>query len=142
MTDYATVPDVEEAWRSLSTEEETRAAKLITYASARMRALVPGLDAALAAGTIEDVSAEAVCVSLVRRTMSAGDAGDGITQTTDAVGQVSMTRSYRNPMGTMYLTDDDYLTLGVRPAGNRARSMRVPFAERTTSGYQTCWPVS
>lgn len=140
MTVYATVQDVEDAWRPLSDEEETRADKLLGYASAKMRMLVPDLDAGLDDGTIEALAAESVCVSLVKRSMTAGDTGDGVTQSTNAVGQVSTSVSYANPMGTMYLTDEDYLLLGVKPRGNRATSMTAAFAERTSTDYETCWP--
>lgn len=138
-TVYATVQDIEDAWRDLSTAEEQQAAKLLDYASAKMRILVPGLDAALLAGTIEALAAEAVCVSLVKRAMIAGTSGDGVTQTADQVGQVSSSQTYANPMGTMYLTDEDFLLLGAKAPGNRAVSMSVPFAEWPTS-YETCWP--
>lgn len=120
---YATVDDLVAAWRPLSDAEWARAEKLLEYASNRVRVKVPGIDAALVAGTIDALTVEEIVVTAVKRAMVGGDR-EGVTQTSEGAGPFSRGESYANPMGNLYLTDQETRDLGGNPGG-RARTMRL-----------------
>jgi hypothetical protein len=95
----ASVHDVESRWRTLSMSEVALASTLIEDASALLRAKVPGLDDAIAAG---DVSAELVRARVVAMVVRVLRNPDGIRQRT--VGDVSVTQ---DGDGMLTLTDGD-----------------------------------
>lgn len=122
---FAEVEDLEARWRSLSTEEATKAATLLDDASAILASLV----------TVDpdDASQEAllmiVSCSMVMRSMMASE-GDayGVSQLDYGMGPFSQAVHYSNPNGDMYLTAqerkllgiDECYVLGVRPLINGA----------------------
>lgn len=110
MSDFATVKDLEAYWRPLTSDENRRAAKLLEYASAKIRQAAPSVDADIAAGTVQAIAAELVAVAMVKRALVVPS--DGVTQTTDTTGPFSESTQWANPMGNLYLTRDEVRSLG------------------------------
>lgn len=123
-TEYATIPDLEAAWRPLSDGEAVRAQKLLEYASQRIRNRIPGIDDALVASTIEAVSVEMVTVAMVKRAMVNSET-EGVTQTSEGVGPFSRGATFANPLGNLYLTDEEIRELGGNPPAGRAKNLRL-----------------
>lgn len=65
MADFATVTDVANLWRPLSSEETTRATTLLGMASRRVRRDFPDIDARILAGTVDADDVRDVVASLV-----------------------------------------------------------------------------
>lgn len=65
MADLADTDDIEAAWRSLTTEEETRATYLIGRVSRRIRRRWPDVDDRLTAGTLAAADVVDVVVEMV-----------------------------------------------------------------------------
>jgi hypothetical protein len=110
---YATAMDVAERWRPLSSQEMDLADTLAMDASFRVRRRFPTLDARIAAGSIDIREVAAVVAGMVKRAMIAGGQ-DATTQQAETLGSLSLSRTYANPMGHLYLTDDDVATLADR----------------------------
>lgn len=121
---YATVEDLAAFWRPLSVAEETRAATLLRYASQRIRLRVSGIDESITAGTVDPADAELVVLSMVKRAMLSTDY-EGITQESQASGPFSHGATYANPMGNLYITDDEVRDLGGNPSSGRAKNVRL-----------------
>lgn len=110
---FAEVGDIEAAWRPLAEDERSRAAKLLGYAEARIRALLP-------AGWERDPgilgNLEAVCVCSVVRQLSAaspigGDAA--LSQFSQTAGSYSVQGTLANPNADWYLTAQEKELLGI-----------------------------
>lgn len=99
---YATVEDVEARWRTLSTEENARAAVLIEDAAVRIDAECPPAD------PIDDLEArKIVSCEMVKRALAAGDSGIGVTSVQMGAGPYQETKQFSNPTGDLYLTKGD-----------------------------------
>lgn len=122
--DYATVDDLESAWRTLTEVEQSRAVKLLEYASQRIRDRVPGIDDALDDGTVDRISAEMVTVAMVKRAMLNVET-EGVTQTSEGAGPFNHSQTYANPQGNLYITDEEIRDLGGNPPTGRAKNLRL-----------------
>lgn len=99
---YATVEDVEARWRTLSADERTRAGVLLDDAAVRLDVECPPDD------PVTDAEArKIVSVEMVKRAMSVGDSGVGVTSVQTGAGPYQETRQFSNPMGDLYLTKGD-----------------------------------
>lgn len=118
MATYAEAADLQARWRSLTTEETSRATVLLGDASVWLRAWFPDLDDRLAAGTLEaDVPKMVVC-AMVKRAMLDSD-GLSSEQSQQTAGPFSVTaqRAFSNPDGNLYVTARERdLLLGIRGA--------------------------
>ena len=98
---FAEVSDIEARWRSLSTDEKSRAGVLIEDASAMLSALVD-VDAN------DQQQAEllnTVCCNMVIRAMAQSNMDTfGVSQSAITAGPYTQSFSYSNPSGDMYLT--------------------------------------
>ena len=98
---FAEVSDIEARWRSLSTDEKSRAGVLIEDASAMLSALA-NVDAN------DQQQAEllnTVCCNMVIRAMAqSGMDTFGVSQSAITAGPYTQSFSYSNPSGDMYLT--------------------------------------
>lgn len=103
MAAFATVDDLEARWRTLSSDERTRAGVLLDDASAMIRALCPDADDA-------DVLKLVAC-AMVKRAMLAADA-PGVKTTQETAGPFSTSLTYSNPMGDLYLTAAEKRLIG------------------------------
>lgn len=108
---YATVSDIEVRWRTLSASEQTKAAALISDATAIIDSLA---GPAFECGEDWDEKAKIVCCNMVIRAMSAS-ASDafGLSQSSMTAGPYSQSWSYANPSGDMYLTKLEKRMLGI-----------------------------
>ena len=108
---YAEVEDLEARWRSLSTDEQGRAAVLLEDAAVR-------LDAACAPSdppTAQELAArKIVSCEMVKRALAAGTAGAavGVTSIQQGAGPYQETLQFANPTGDLYLTKSDRKLLG------------------------------
>ncbi len=107
---YAEVSDIEARWRTLTAEEQTRAAALLDDASVRLDALV----VVNPEDEKQQAALKTVCCSMVIRAMAATQADSfGVSQTSITAGPYTRSFSYNNPSGDMYLTRDDRKMLGI-----------------------------
>jgi hypothetical protein len=101
---FATVDDLEAAWRVLSDAERARAKKLIEYATARIRAMLPtGWE------SMTDVVAnlEAVTVAAVQRQMAPGVGSLPVSQISQAAGGYTASATFEGAAGAFYLRQDE-----------------------------------
>lgn len=105
---FATVDDLEAAWRPLAEAERARAAKLLEYAERRIRAMLPeGWDERPGiAANLEPVTVESV-----RRQMAAGSVP--VTQMSQGAGSYTASLQLANPAGDWYLKADEKELLGI-----------------------------
>lgn len=103
---YAGVDDLAARWRPLTDPDEIeRAEILLEDASVQIRAEVPDLKARIESGDADLLSAAIrVECAMVKRAMTAGDDGFGVTSTQETQGPFSRTFQYSNPMGDLYMT--------------------------------------
>lgn len=116
----ADVTDLEARWRPLSEAEKVRAEVLLTDASA----VVVGESPDLARGDLNDgrdALALMVVCSMVKRSMSAGDAPAGVATASESNGPFSESFTFSNPDGNLYLTKAERRMLGI--GGQRAFSI-------------------
>jgi hypothetical protein len=123
---FADYGDVEAVWRTLTAEEQTRATKLIAYASRKIRRLFPDVDARIASGALDALDVEMVVVAMVKRALM-NTALEGVESQSQTAGPFAQTVKPANPSGNLYLTKDEMAALGAR----RASIGTI----RTTSGY-------
>lgn len=104
---YATHADVEERWRALSADEQSKADILCADAS-------DIIDALVTVGTDEQNLAKVVVCNMVIRAMSASQSDSyGLSQGSMTAGPYTQSWSYANPSGDMYLTKLDKQMLGI-----------------------------
>lgn len=104
MTVYATVTQLENGWRVLSTAETAVASELLARASRKCRADIPSLDARIDAEQVEaGLVADVVC-DMVRRAMAVAPDMTGVSQVSETQGPFSQSVTFQNPGGDLYLT--------------------------------------
>lgn len=107
---FATVDDLEAAWRALDDAERSRAAKLLDYAERRIRAMLPP-------SWWEDESItsnlEPVTVESVRRQMASQTGGLPVSQVSQTGGAYTASATFANPAGDWYLKADEKDVLGI-----------------------------
>lgn len=115
--------DLQQRWRTLTSEEYARATVLLADAAAFIRAECPGIDARVDSGQLDEQVVRAVACAVVRRAMigTGAAAGPGVANFQEAVGPFSQAFTYSNPMGDLYLTRADTRRLGY--AGQKAFSV-------------------
>lgn len=140
---FATTADLEAAWRSLSTEETTRAEYLLGKASRQIRNRAPRIDARLDADppTLDiDLVKDIVC-DMVRRTMEAeasAPAGPPIESYQQGVDIFQRSYKYANPTGDMYMTKAEKKDLGI----GVQRAATIPMYTVPTVDDDTPWWVT
>lgn len=103
---YATVADLEARWRTLTTEERSRAEVLLEDAAVRLDATCPPSEPP----TEQELAArKIVSCEMVKRAMSSpgGVDGVGVTSIQQGAGPYQETRQFSNPTGDLYLTKAD-----------------------------------
>lgn len=122
---YATVADLEDRWRTLTSDEQSRAEVLLGDAAVRLDVLcppsVPPTAAELAARMI-------VSCEMVKRAMATpgGVAGIGVTSVQAGAGPFQEAQQFSNPTGDLYVTKADRALLG---CGNQV-AYTFPMVER------------
>lgn len=114
---FADPDDVAAIWRPLSAAEQITALALLVGASAMIRAQYPGIDDQVTSGAVDAGTLTFVAASMVKTAMIGPTAAAGATQTSQTVGPYSMSASYANPTGNLFLTAAmDLMIRGYRPS--------------------------
>ena len=115
---YATYQDIEERWRTLTADEQTRAVALLDDASAMLAALVR-VDASdtQQAALLKQVS----CSMVIRSMVASASSAYGIDQMQATMGPFGQTVHYANPSGDMYLTKLEKQLLGIVGGSGKGR---------------------
>lgn len=106
---YATVSDIEARWRTLTSDEEAKAAVLLDDAAAILDTL------AVFDSSDPNVAANLRTVScnMVIRSMSSSGDSFGMSQGSMTAGPYTQSWTYANPSGDMYLTKMEKWLLGI-----------------------------
>lgn len=122
---YATVADLEDRWRTLTSDEQSRAEVLLGDAAVRLDVLCPPS----VPPTVSELAARMiVSCEMVKRAMATpgGVAGIGVTSVQAGAGPFQETQQFSNPTGDLYLTKSDRALLG---CGNQV-AYTFPMVER------------
>lgn len=119
MADFATVQDVADRWRPLTSTEITLAGFLITDASDMVRVRWPDIDSRVSSGAIAESTLVRVVSGMVRRAMLNRDR-EGVVQMQETTGPFSEGATFANPTNNLYFSNDDILAL--QPTGFARRS--------------------
>lgn len=120
MSDYATVQDVNELWRPLSQEEQTRAAELIPLVCDELRheaeLVKKNLDEMIDSDPSLGSVAKIVTVDVVSRILRQSTDGDPMTQESQAANGYSWSGTYAIPGGGIAnaIMRNDLKRLGLR----------------------------
>jgi hypothetical protein len=137
---FATTDDLEQRWRPLDSDEETRAAVLLGDAAVRIRVACPGIDAKIAATPpampeLDPDVPKIISCEMVKRAMLSPVDQPPMSQTQETVGPFSRGGTYVNPTGDLYLTKAEKQMLGC--GGQQA--FTVPMrSESATAHAPTC----
>ena len=115
MAAFATAADLEVRWRPLVSDEQAVADARLGDASAIVRSEIPGIDAAITAGSVDAEVARFVVCEMVKRTMLPGPEATGISGQMLVAGPFTRQTTYANPTGNLYLTKQEKRLLGARP---------------------------
>lgn|SRR5690606_4431332 len=130
MADFATVAQLEAAWRPLTEDEQARAEVLLRWASARLRAECPGIDDRIDAGVLDPSIPEQVVCSAVKRAMIAGDA-EGLATDQQTAGPFTHQVTYSNPEGSLYFTKAELRVCG---GSRRGRAFMIDLMPPRENG--------
>lgn len=106
---YATINDIQTRWRTLTAEEQDKAAALISDASTIIDSMA---GASFECGEDWDAKAKIVCCNMVIRAMGASDTF-GVKQQSMTAGPYTEQWTFANPSGDMYLTRMEKRMLGI-----------------------------
>lgn len=122
---YATVADLEARWRTLSSDERSRAGVLLGDAGVRLDVLCPS---SVPPTEIELDARMIVSCDMVKRAMATpgGSDGVGVASSQAGAGPFQQTLQFSNPSGDLYLTKSDRALLG---CGNQV-AFTFPMVER------------
>jgi len=118
MSDFATIDDVEAMWRALSEAETERATALIPIIcdSLRYEAEKVGknLDGMVEANAFLASVAKSVVVDVVARTLMSSTTGDPVSQFSQSALGYSVSGTYANPGGGLFIKKSELARLGLR----------------------------
>lgn len=120
-TDFATVEDVIELYRALTSDEITRTSALLPVVSDRLRfeaeKVGMDLDAKRAESAVYENVLRSVTVDVVARVLmtptSAGDYGP-MSQVSESAGGYSVSGTFLNPGGGLFIKNSELAVLGIR----------------------------
>lgn len=118
MKTYATIDDVRQLWREMTTEEMNRAGYLLKVVSASLRSeakkVGKDLDAMLEADEDLQIVAKSVTVDVVARTLMTSTNSEPMTQVTESALGYSVTGTYLTPGGGLFIKKSELARLGLR----------------------------
>ena len=118
MADFATLDDMTTIWRTMSAEEQERAAELLEIVSASLRAEADKVGKDLDTMVAEDNNlaavAKSVTVDVVARTLMTATDQEPLTQFTQTAGPYSATGTYLVPGGGLFIKRSELARLGLR----------------------------
>ena len=107
---YATVPDLEAYWRTLTTEEETRADTLLDYAALF-------IDSKVTVTTALTIAAKFVSCDMVKVAMLAGTDSSPMTAFSQTGGPYQASVTFANPTGDLFWSSKYDTLLGLSGVG-------------------------
>ena len=118
MKTYATIDDVRQLWREMTTEETNKAGYLLEVVSASLRSeakkVGKALDAMLEADEDLQIVAKSVTVDVVARTLMTSTNSEPMTQVTESALGYSVTGTYLTPGGGLFIKKSELARLGLR----------------------------
>lgn len=118
MKTYATIDDVRQLWREMTTEEMNKAGYLLKVVSASLRSeakkVGKDLDAMLEADEDLQIVAKSVTVDVVARTLMTSTNSEPMMQVTESALGYSMTGTYLTPGGGLFIKKSELARLGLR----------------------------
>ena len=118
MKTYATIDDVRQLWREMTTEETNKAEYLLEVVSASLRSEAKkagkDLDAMLEADEDLQIVAKSVTVDVVARTLMTSTNSEPMTQVTESALGYSVTGTYLSPGGGLFIKKSELARLGLR----------------------------
>lgn len=115
---YATVNDVTNLWRAMSSEEQTRAETLIPIISASLREeaskVGKSLDNIITLDPDLAEVAKSVTVDIVARTLMTSTDQEPMTQSSESAGGYSMSGTFLVPGGGLFIKKSELARLGLR----------------------------
>ena len=118
MKTYATIDDVRQLWREMTTEEMNKAGYLLEVVSASLRSeakkVGKDLDAMLEADEDLQIVAKSVTVDVVARTLMTSTNSEPMMQVTESALGYSMTGTYLTPGGGLFIKKSELARLGLR----------------------------
>lgn len=118
MKTYATIEDVRQLWREMTTEETNKAGYLLEVVSASLRSeakkVGKDLDAMLEADEDLQIVAKSVTVDVVARTLMTSTNSEPMMQVTESALGYSMTGTYLTPGGGLFIKKSELARLGLR----------------------------
>lgn len=118
MKTYATIDDVRQLWREMTTEETNKAWYLLEVVSASLRSEAKkagkDLDAMLEADEDLQIVAKSVTVDVVARTLMTSTNSEPMTQVTESALGYSVTGTYLTPGGGLFIKKSELARLGLR----------------------------
>lgn len=122
---YATVQDLENFWRELTDDEETRAAYLLVLASDTLRQVAmnngKNLDDMIEDGKVLTNTVKQIVMEAVKRAMNTPVDQQPVTQQSMTAGPYAQSLTFANPAGDIWFKDKEYKMLGLK--GQRLRSV-------------------
>lgn len=134
-TPFATSADVAARWRPLTSAEADIADVLAGDASALIRQRFPGIDASIAAGSLDAELVTMVVAGMVKRALIAPL--DGVSQQSAGTGPYSHSETFANPMRNVFLTAADLVLI----EGYKPKAGSQTFANTTIQSgpYPSTW---
>lgn len=118
MADFATIADITSLWRTLTSEEETRATALLAVVSDSLREeakkVGKDLDALVADSLTYANVVKSVTVDVVARTLLTSTENEPMTQTSESALGYSWSGSYLVPGGGLFIKNSELSRLGFR----------------------------
>lgn len=118
MADFATLNDLTELWRELTTEEITRAEALLSVVSDRLRVEAKSVGKDMDAMVMDSAAyanvAKSVTVDIVARTLMTSTNKEPMSQFSESALGYTMSGTFLTPGGGLFIKRDELKALGLR----------------------------
>ena len=118
MTPFATVDDLTELWRQMSTDEQIRAEGLLSIVSNRLRQeaynVGKNIDEMVAESEVYKDVVKSVTVDIVARTLMTSTDKEPMTQYSESALGYSVSGTFLTPGGGLFIKRDELKALGLR----------------------------
>lgn len=118
MRTYATVDDVRQLWRDMTTEETNKAGYLLQVVSAGLREeakkVGKDLDKMIEADEDLEIVAKSVTVDVVARTLMTSTNQEPMTQMTESALGYSVSGTFLTPGGGLFIKKSELARLGLK----------------------------
>src|SRR5699024_865398 len=118
MTPFATIDDLIELWRPISSDEQTRAESLLSVVSNRLRQeadnVGKNIDEMIADSDVYKDVVKSVTVDIVARTLMTSTTQEPMTQYSQSALGYSVQGTFLTPGGGIFIKRDELKALGLR----------------------------